>query len=134
VAAIREDSEVEWAPHSDYSSTLVHPQWLEPLLLDKKFNSEKTLILLTFDENSNYTINNQVYTVLLGNAVPKDLRGTIDPTFYTHYSALSTVEANWALGSLGRGDTNKTSEFSILFPIFHLGYLLTSSFVSVERV
>ena len=81
--------------------------WLLPLLEDTRFNDNKTLILLTFDENETKTENNRVFTLLLGGAVPENMRGTTDSTFYTHYSALSTVEANWGLGSLGRGDTNK---------------------------
>lgn len=81
--------------------------WLLPLLQDTRFNSNRTLILLTFDENESSSINNRVYSLLLGGAIPTKLRGTTDSTYYTHYSALSTVQANWALGSLGRGDTNK---------------------------
>ncbi|KAH0838655.1 phosphoesterase family-domain-containing protein [Lanmaoa asiatica] len=90
--------------------------WLVPLLQDPNFNTARTLILLTFDENETVTINNQVYTLLLGGAVPENLRNTTDDTFYTHYSALSTVEANWNLGNLGRGDTNKTlaSKWSVI--------------------
>jgi len=64
--------------------------------------------VLSFDENESYTENNCVLTLLLGGAVPESARGTTDPTYYTHYSLLSTVQANWALGSLGREDTNKT--------------------------
>ncbi|KAH7883978.1 phosphoesterase family-domain-containing protein [Phlebopus sp. FC_14] len=82
--------------------------WLLPLLEDPNFNSARTLILLTFDENETYTVNNQVYSILLGGAIPENLRNTIDDTFYTHYSTLSTVENNWNLGNLGRQDTNKT--------------------------
>ncbi|KAH7883977.1 phosphoesterase family-domain-containing protein [Phlebopus sp. FC_14] len=82
--------------------------WLLPLLNDPNFNTNKTLILLTFDENETYTVNNRIYTVLLGGAVPQNLWNTTDDTFYTHYSALSTVENNWDLGNLGRQDTNKT--------------------------
>lgn len=82
--------------------------WLVPLLDNPAFNDNKTLIVLTFDENETYGINNRIYTLLLGGAVPEKLRGTTDSTYYTHYSTLSTVEANWGLGSLGRGDTNKT--------------------------
>lgn len=55
-----------------------------------------------------YSINNRIYTLVLGGGVPEKLRGTTDSTFYTHYSALSSVEANWGLQSLGRGDTNAT--------------------------
>jgi len=82
--------------------------WLAPLLNDTNFNDNRTLILLTFDETETYTTNNRVFSLLLGGAVPDNARGTIDSTYYTHYSSLSTVEANWGLGSLGRGDTNKT--------------------------
>ncbi|KAH9059219.1 phosphoesterase family-domain-containing protein [Lactarius vividus] len=82
--------------------------WLAPLLNDTNFNDNRTLILLTFDETETYTVNNRIFALLLGGAVPESARGTVDSTYYTHYSSLSTVEANWGLGSLGRGDTNKT--------------------------
>ncbi|KAG8220159.1 phosphoesterase family-domain-containing protein [Butyriboletus roseoflavus] len=82
--------------------------WLVPLLNDLNFNTPKTLILLTFDENETYNINNQVYAALLGGAIPSSLWNTTDDTFYTHYSTLSTVQSNWGLGNLGRQDTNKT--------------------------
>ncbi|KAL1948429.1 hypothetical protein VTO73DRAFT_12504 [Trametes versicolor] len=82
--------------------------WLLPLLQDPHFNTNRTIILLTFDETETYTINNRIYTLALGGGVPAALRGKTDSTFYTHYSALSSVEANWGLGALGRGDTNAT--------------------------
>lgn len=81
--------------------------WLAPLLADPRFNDPRTLILLTFDENESYLANNNVFAVLLGGAVPESKRGTVDSTYYTHYSSMSTVQANWGLGSLGRGDTDK---------------------------
>ncbi|KAJ7758374.1 phosphoesterase family-domain-containing protein [Mycena metata] len=82
--------------------------WLLPLLSDPRVNSEETLIVLTFDEAETYTIQNNVWAVALGGAVPLKLRGTTDSTFYTHYSSLSTIQANWGLKSLGRQDTNAT--------------------------
>ncbi|KAI0058763.1 hypothetical protein BV25DRAFT_1810190, partial [Artomyces pyxidatus] len=82
--------------------------WLFPLLNDTRFNDDRTLILLTFDENESTNVNNRVFSLLLGGAVPANLHGTTNSTYHTHYSALSTVQANWGLGSLGRGDTNKT--------------------------
>jgi hypothetical protein len=82
--------------------------WLLPLLNDTNFNDNRTLILLTFDESETYTVNNHIFALLLGGALPENAHGTVDSTYYTHYSSLSTVEANWGLGSLGRGDTNKT--------------------------
>jgi hypothetical protein len=81
--------------------------WLIPLLQDTRFNDNGTLILLTFDENETYTVNNQIWALLLGGAVPKTSYGTSDSTYYTHFSALSSVQNNWGLGSLGRFDTNK---------------------------
>ncbi|KAM0786985.1 hypothetical protein ACM66B_002403 [Microbotryomycetes sp. NB124-2] len=88
-------------------------QWLEyflyPLLENESFNSNETLVLLTFDESETYTINNQVYTIALGGVIDSlGLANKTDDTYYTHYSSLSTVQANWQLGSLGRQDTNKT--------------------------
>ncbi|KAG6830000.1 hypothetical protein H0H92_002691 [Tricholoma furcatifolium] len=97
--------------------------FLEPLLKDPKFNDERTLILLStvfhsktivtmlkrdffvaFDENLTAPIRNNVYAVLLGNAVPKNLIGKTDDNFYTHYSTIATVSANWGLHTLGRWD------------------------------
>ena len=80
--------------------------WLFPLLSDVNFNNDRTLIQLTFDENESYGPPNVLYTVLPGGAVPTNLRGANDTTFYTHYSMLSSVESNWNLGSLDRQDTN----------------------------
>jgi acid phosphatase len=64
----------------------------------------ESLILLTFDETGDYPIHNKVFSILLGGAIPSDLIGTSDDTFYTHYSTLATVQANWGLPSLGRWD------------------------------
>ena len=57
-----------------------------------------------FDENDTKGEQNRVDTVLLGNAVPKELIGTQDATFYNHYSEIATIEANWNLHTLGRYD------------------------------
>ena len=76
---------------------------LEPLLNNKNF-MQKTLVLVTFDENHTYTEQNRVLAILLGDAVPSNLVGTKDSTFYNHYSGIATVEANWDLNTLGRWD------------------------------
>lgn len=68
----------------------------------------KTLVLLTFDENETYTIKNKIWAVLLGDVITANLRGTTDNTFYTHYSCISTIQANWGLYHLGRGDVSGT--------------------------
>ncbi|KAL2126535.1 hypothetical protein VTI74DRAFT_745 [Chaetomium olivicolor] len=77
--------------------------FLEPLLKND-YVTKNTLIVLSFDENEDYPTPNRVYTVLLGGAINPLLHGTTDDTFYTHYSMISTVSANWDLPSLGRWD------------------------------
>ncbi|KXT03633.1 hypothetical protein AC579_1593 [Pseudocercospora musae] len=77
--------------------------FLEPLLNHSYF-MDRTLVLLTFDENHTYNIGNRVFSILLGNAVPENLHGTTDKQFYNHYSDIATVEANWNLHTLGRWD------------------------------
>lgn len=89
------------------SSLETATQWshrfLEPLITDKAFD-ERTLIALTYDESETYGEPNHIVTLLLGNAIPPALKGTTDDTFYTHYSILSTLQANWGLHNLGRYD------------------------------
>jgi len=98
--------------------------WLVPLLTNPNFNNNRTLIYVSFDENDNYGDRNQIWTCLMGGAVPHSLWGTTDSTFYSHYSALSSVQANWGLGSLGRQDTNKTMSnvFDLLVSQYGVNY------------
>ncbi|KAJ7241307.1 phosphoesterase family-domain-containing protein [Mycena haematopus] len=96
--------------------------WLVPLLTDPRVNGENTLILLTFDENDTHAIQNTIWTLAMGTAVPLNLRGTTDDTLYTHYSALSTVQANWGLKSLGRQDTNASVSNVFSFVAEKTGY------------
>lgn len=77
--------------------------FIEPLLTNKNF-MKNTLVLLTFDETETYTEPNRVMGIMLGDALPEGSAGTTDSTFYSHYSELSTVEANWDLHHLGRWD------------------------------
>jgi len=77
--------------------------FLEPLLSNPTFMN-RTLILLTYDESATYPIPNRIVSLLLGGAVPSNLKGTTDDTVYTHYSILSTLENNWNLPCLGRYD------------------------------
>ncbi|KAA8650134.1 hypothetical protein EYZ11_008775 [Aspergillus tanneri] len=73
-------------------------------LLEDEYFTKDTLILLTFDENDTYEIGNKIYSFLVGGAVPENLRGKKDDTFYTHYSIIASLSANWGLPSLGRWD------------------------------
>lgn len=77
--------------------------FVEPLLNNPNF-MKNTLVLITFDENHTYTTQNRVLAILLGDAVPSNLVGTTDSSFYDHYSEIATVEANWDLHTLGRWD------------------------------
>lgn len=77
--------------------------FLNPLLSNAEFMN-RTLILLTYDESGTMTNPNHITSILLGGAIPKNLHGTVDNTFYSHYSILSTLENNWDLPCLGRYD------------------------------
>ncbi|PWY95478.1 acid phosphatase PHOa [Aspergillus sclerotioniger CBS 115572] len=77
--------------------------WVTPLLNNSYFMND-TLLLLTFDEDSTYAKGNKIFSILLGGAIPDNLKGTNDNTFYTHYSVIASVSANWGLPSLGRWD------------------------------
>ncbi|KAH9906420.1 phosphoesterase-domain-containing protein [Xylariomycetidae sp. FL2044] len=77
--------------------------FLEPLLNDTRFMNN-TLVLITFDENETYTIQNRILAILIGDAVPDELVGTTDGNYYNHYSDIATVTANWDLHTLGRFD------------------------------
>lgn len=99
--------------------------WLVDFLDSTLKNAEfmkDALVLITYDENASSNKRNQVWSCLIGGAIPKHLKGTTDDTFYTHYSALHTVELNWGLGSLGRGDANKTLANVFGFAADVLGY------------
>ncbi|KAJ5738517.1 phosphoesterase-domain-containing protein [Penicillium malachiteum] len=81
-------------------------------LMNNTYFWDNTLLLLTFDETETYNVpdadiydkRNRVFSILLGGAVPKDKVGTKDETVYTHFSILSSIQANWGLPSLGRWD------------------------------
>ncbi|ANB14663.1 hypothetical protein AWJ20_2268 [Sugiyamaella lignohabitans] len=75
--------------------------FLDQLLVDE-YCFHKTLLVLTFDEVDRNP-KNRVLALLLGD-IPCDLQNTVDETYYDHYSLLSSVEANWDLPNLGRGD------------------------------
>jgi acid phosphatase len=77
--------------------------WMANLLKNEYFMNN-TVVLLTFDEDQHYEHDNRVFSVLVGGAIPEHLQGTVDDTFYTHYSSIATVSANWGLPSLGRWD------------------------------
>jgi hypothetical protein len=119
----------------DYASSWLE-YWLVPLLKDERFNSgegsDGTLILLTFDENKSYTNRNNVFSILLGSAVPQYLHGTTDDTLYSHYSTISTVEGNWGLDNLGRGDVNKTMGNVFDFVAKDIGFTNTITSIADE--
>lgn len=73
-------------------------------LLDNEYFTKDTLVLLTFDENDTYEKGNKIFSFLVGDAVPQHLIGKEDDTFYTHYSVIASLSANFGLPSLGRWD------------------------------
>ncbi|KAK8044433.1 acid phosphatase phoa [Apiospora rasikravindrae] len=84
--------------------------FLTPLLADPHFNTDRTLVVVTFDETESYLSSNKVFTLLLGGAV-KGKEGTKVDTKFNHYSGLKTVEDNWGLGNLGENDLSAVAYF-----------------------
>ncbi|KAK7943821.1 acid phosphatase [Apiospora aurea] len=84
--------------------------FLTPLLANPKFNTGRTLVVVTFDETESYLSSNKVFTLLLGGAV-KGKEGTKVDTKFNHYSGLKTVEENWGLGDLGENDVSAVAYF-----------------------
>ncbi|KAG0739880.1 hypothetical protein G6F57_002685 [Rhizopus arrhizus] len=89
--------------------------------LNNLYLLENTLILITFDETASFLSRNRVWSLLFG-AIPENLKGTTDSTFYSHYSILSTVEKNWDLPNLNRGDTDKKMSNIFDFVASKVGY------------
>ncbi|KAG1297549.1 hypothetical protein G6F66_002498 [Rhizopus arrhizus] len=107
-----------------YTDAKTAGEWLSDFFdntLNDPYVMDNVLILLTFDETATYSIRNKVWSLLMG-AVPDDLKGTTDSTFYSHYSILSTVEQNWDLGNLGQQDTNKKMANVFKFVADQIGY------------
>jgi len=77
--------------------------WLRGFLAPKQSNpnfSRDTLVVVTWDEDD-YLENNHIHTALLGPLVKSNV---VDNTRYSLYSIIATVEKNWGLKTLGRGD------------------------------
>ncbi|KAI4594067.1 hypothetical protein KJ359_008608 [Pestalotiopsis sp. 9143b] len=82
--------------------------WLEPVLANTHFNTNRTLILLTSDnQKETHKIQEPSYAVMLG-GVMAERKGQKDDREYNHYSLLTTVEDNWRLGNLGKDDADPT--------------------------
>jgi hypothetical protein len=82
-------------------------RWLSttfgPLLRDPKF-TQGLLFIVTFDESRSRAFgNNQVATILVGDAVKP---GTVLDAAYNHYSLLRLIEDELHLGSLGQNDAH----------------------------
>ena len=61
------------------------------VLGNPKFN-KNTCVLITFDENEDYSQENRLFSLLLGDAISGNLKGTSDSTLYTHYSQHATIQ------------------------------------------
>lgn len=81
--------------------------WLQQTF-ESRFNNPRfmrdMLVVITFDEDD-YSRDNRVYTVLLGNGVKA---GAISEQRYNFYSLLKTIEYTLGLGTLGKEDDSAT--------------------------
>ncbi|KAF8330939.1 phosphoesterase family-domain-containing protein [Amanita rubescens] len=110
--------------NNDANSTSAGP-WLDGFLQSTLANAafmNEALVVISFDESQNRAVRNQVWSCLIGGVIPASLRNTTDNTFYTHYSALHTVELNWGLGSLNRNDADTTLANVFQFAASALNY------------
>lgn len=71
--------------------------------IDKRSEFHRHLYILTFARASSRTGPNKVMTLLLGDMHDWH-RGTVDHTYYDHYSIPASTQANFNLPSLGRYD------------------------------
>jgi len=77
------------------------------------WNGRRVLFFITFDERETdrldkHDSDNQVWTLMLGTAIPTTQAGSQDATRYSHYDLLRLVENNWSLDTLGRNDDTAT--------------------------
>ncbi|ORY33211.1 hypothetical protein BCR33DRAFT_520845 [Rhizoclosmatium globosum] len=107
-----------------YSSAWLK-EFLEPKLANPVYAN--TLFHITYDEDGYDTLTNNIYSLFLGKGILA--KGVVDNTWYTHYSALATVEELFGLGSLGKGDAT-TRKIPLICnstrPSFHSLYKLIS--------
>ena len=97
----------------DYSANWLQ-SFLDPKLADPHF-MDGTLVMITFDETDDFNADpstQTLYAVLLG---PMVQAGTTNPTPYTHYSLLRTVEDTFNLGTLRRNDESATPFDACIF-------------------
>jgi len=77
-------------------------QIVPKILATSMFTSQRSVLLITYDEGSNYCpatgrAPDCVYSVLVGAGVKTHYSST---SVYSHYSALATVENNWGLACI----------------------------------
>jgi hypothetical protein len=60
-----------------------------------------TLVVVTFDESESHNSDDLIYTVFLGDMVKNP---QVVSKEYNHYSVLRTIEDNFGVGPLNKGD------------------------------
>ena len=75
-------------------------KFLSPILIDAE-KMKGTLVILTFDESSRNEPSNQIYTLMVGPMVKKNVQNS---TYLNHYDVLRTIEDNFNLGTLNKSD------------------------------
>ena len=106
--------------------------WMANLFQNEYFMKDN-LVLLTFDEDSTYKKDNRIFSILVGGAVPEHLQGTRDDTFYTHYSSIATVSANWGLPSLGRWDCGANIFQIVANKTGYINYEVDKTFLTLNQ-
>ena len=88
-----------------YANSLNRTRGFVESLLQNPYFNRNALIYVAMQANGDAGgLKNHVAGIILGSALPKELKGTTDDNYYNHYSHMATVEANWGLHTLGRWD------------------------------
>jgi hypothetical protein len=74
------------------------------LLASGAFTTQRSLLLVTWDENDD-SAGNEVVTLVIAKGVPAGFKSQVP---YTHYSLLRTIEASWGLAPLTANDAAAT--------------------------
>jgi hypothetical protein len=74
------------------------------LLSSPAFTTQRSLLLITWDENDD-SAGNEVATLVIAEGVPAGFRSAVP---YTHYSLLRTIETAWGLAPLTANDAGAT--------------------------
>jgi phosphatidylinositol-3-phosphatase len=98
---------------------------LPEILRSPAFITQKSLVLITWDEDDS-SANNHVATLVIARGIPPGFRSA---TAYNHYSLLRTIEQAWGLAPLGNND-RRARPMSDFFEARHILNPVQDTFIA----